>query len=745
MHQTKLSTCLIFALVASPTSARALHAQVTKPALEEHPRIGNVAWVGVKGINSNILRDSITTQATRCRGLLLKPLCVISKSPYFVERNYLDRAEIPKDELRMRVIYFRAGYRQAQVTTEIIPLDNKVNVLFHVEEGPPTKVAELNVTQKKNILTTGQINQSLLPRKGDLLNLPHIDSAKIRLRSALWDQGYGDALIFDSTHIDPVTHLAILNVMIDPVHVTTIDTINIIGNKAVSTRTISRLLGLHEGDPYRRSDMTAAQRRLYETEIFRQTLVLVPDTTDSAKFVTVSVREAPFRSMRLGVGFNTTEFGQVEIKQTRYNWLGGARRLDGRAATGNLLARQFYGKSLFGNATPLGIGKNVDTRFLNPTWEIGANVSEPFILDARASLGVGVSTHRRSIPGIVIDRGYGANASLTWRFKNNIPGSITYQFEQTRIEAGDLYFCINFGVCGLNTIEALRGRHKLSPLGLSAIAERTDDPLAPTRGYNARIEFEHASTFTASDFRYNRVSAEASKFFPHGRSVLAMHVHTGWVKPLQSTAEAIGVVATDRGILHPRKRFYGGGARSVRGFGENQLGPRVLTIDPLRLLQPSDSGGSACTIATINDGSCDPNVARSNQFVPRPLGGNTLLEGSIEYRFRITQSMKAAFFVDAGSVRGQRLNLPPGNRGAITPGFGVRYNSPVGPVRIDLGIRPGLTEDVPVVTQIMGADSTLHLVQLKTPKHYNPVDGKHGFLRGVTSRLQLHLAIGEAW
>ena len=736
----------MFVLCAIPCGPRSVFAQTKSPVFDATPRIAKVTFVGTKGVKRKVLSDSIVTQATRCRGLLLTPLCAISQSPYFVEKHYLDRAEIPRDELRIRVIYFRAGYREARVSSVVTPAKDQVDVTFSIDEGPATKISAVNIRQVVKVLTSRQIRQALLPRKGELLDLAHIDSAKIRLRGTLWDYGYGDAVILDSSEINTTAHTAVLNVTIDPAHRTTIDSVVIEGNKGVSANTIRRLLDLHEGDLYRRSEMTAAQRRLYETEIFRQTLVLVPEVQDSAKTVTVSVREAPFRSTRVGLGFNTTEFGQAELRYTLYNWFGGARRVDIRAATGNLFARQLYGKSIFGNSVPLGIGDNVDTRFLSPTWEIGATLAQPLVLDARASLGFGVSTHRRSIPGIVIDRGDGANGSLTWRFMNHVLGSLTYQFEENRVEAGDLYFCINFGVCGLNTIGALRGTHRLSPLALSMRAERTDDPLAPTRGYNARFELEHASTFTASDFGYNRLNGEASIYVPQRRAVLAIHVHAGWVKSLQGSASALGGVGDNGGIVHPRTRFYAGGAQSVRGFGENQLGPRVLTIDPARLLHPTDSAGVvACTIASITDGTCDPNIALSSEFVPRPLGGNTLIEASVEYRMPISRNMKAAVFVDAGSVLGQRLNVPSGSRSAITPGFGIRYNSPIGPVRVDLGIRPALSEELAVVTQIMNADGTLHLVQLKTLKRYNPLEGAGGFLRQITNRLQLHLAIGEAW
>ena len=85
-----------------------------------------------------------------------------------------------------------------------------------------------------------------------------------------------------------------------------------------------------------------------------------------------------------------------------------------------------------------------------------------------------------------------------------------------------------------------------------------------------------------SDYRYNRVSGEYRRYKAFGRhAVLAWRMRGGWVKALESASEALtGKVSATNSILHPRKRFYAGGAQSVRGYGENQLGPRVLTIDP---------------------------------------------------------------------------------------------------------------------------------------------------------------------
>lgn len=736
-------TCLC-ALV--PGDRQAL-AQTASAVQEERPLIEEVIFEGVKGIPEAAVRDSIETRETRCRGLLLRPLCMVSSSRFFVDRHYLDRNELPADELRIRVIYFRSGYREAQVSTDITPHGDGVNVTFRVTEGPATRVSTLAFEQTDTVLSERLLTRSLAPRPGELLDLNKVDSAALRLKGMLWDRGYADAVVVDSARMEPGAQLASVTFLIDPRRPTTIGSISIEGNEGVSDTTVTRLLGLRQGQLFSRTALTAAQRRLYESEIFRQTLVQVEETTDTAKRVTVTVREAPFRAMRVGVGFNTTNFGQSELRFTRYNFLGGARRLDVRAAIGNLLAEQLYGRSIFRSSVPVGIDGDVAAAFLRPTWEAGATLVQPFVLDARASAGLGVATHRRSIPGIVIDRGYSANASLTWRFADRVPGSVTYQFERSHIEAGDLYFCINFGVCGVRVLEALQHPHTLSPVAITAHAERADDQLAPTRGYIARLDLEHASGFTASDFRYNRLAAEANYYLPRRRSVLAFHLRGGWVNPLESTAAAVGVeTEATTGILHPRKRFYAGGARSVRGFAEGQLGPRVLTIDRLQLTSREDADpAELCTHASVRDGSCDPNVAPSGEFLPRPLGGNTLLEGSIEYRFPLTETITGAAFVDAGLVRGQRLNLPPGSRSAVTPGFGIRYTSPIGPVRIDLGIRPSLAEEVPVVTQYEDENGELQIVQLDTPLKYDPLQDSGGFLHQITSRLQLHMAIGEAW
>ena len=313
-----------------------------------------------------------------------------------------------------------------------------------------------------------------------------------------------------------------------------------------------------------------------------------------------------------------------------------------------------------------------------------------------------------------------------------------YRFEISRVDAGDIYFCINFGVCDQGTLGALRQNQILSPVSITAAINRANDPLSPSKGYRINADAEHASAFTLSDFRYNRASGDAAVYRPfRNRGTLAGHLRMGWIRALESTTTALGV-ESDAALLHPRKRFYAGGSRSVRGYGESQLGPRVLTIPSSRLREKDPDCGADTDIRT-----CDPNVEGIDRldFETRPLGGNFVVEGSAEIRFPLWKQLYGAGFVDAGYVSQKTNPELPKSKAAITPGFGVRYRSPVGPIRVDLGINPGLAETLPVVTdQTVNGDK--RLVTLAESRRFKPV-GRGAW--GVLDRLVLHLSIGEAY
>jgi outer membrane protein assembly complex protein YaeT len=709
------------------------------------PEVTELTLKGVHAFDPNELRSNIATDESHCTSVLLRPVCIFSKSPLFYKHVNLDRTELSRDMLRVMVFYYKRGYRSTRVDTTVVSTGkHSVHVTIAVSEGPPTILSQMRIVQDPRVLSRKDLRGVRQMRRGRPYNLIQLDSTVAVLDSRLWDRGYSDAIIDTVVTLDTTAHTASVEFRIDPRWRARVASIDIQGNKGVTDRTILKSLSFKPGGLYRRSDVLASQRSMYESNLFRRAAIQVPQADDSLKHVVIAVQEAPPHDARYSAGFNTIDFIQVAGHFTDYNWLSGAKRLTLDAAVGNLFARQLNGNGIFYDVGQTVVGGS-ESQYFAPTYTASADARYPWFGSPNNEAAFGVFAHRRSAPGIYVDKGYGLSATFTRTLTPRGPLSLNYRFEETNVQAGDVYFCINYGVCDATTLASLRSRQKLSPLALTFSLDKTDNPFEPRTGYRSQFDLEHASSYTASDFRYNRGVGDAAAFFPIGRhSVIAGHLRLGIVSALASTAEAVGIGDESLGenaVLHPRKRFYAGGSQSVRGYGEGQLGPRVLTISAAKVLV-NDSTNSACTAATIE--KCNPNADafRDRDFQPRPLGGNRLIEGSVEFRFPLFGPLIGATFVDAAYLAQNTSPGLPKSKAAVTPGFGVRYISPVGPVRIDVGINPSTSDDLPVVTEDV-ANGGKGLVTLDSPRLFSPTQGSG--INSLLSRLTLHLSIGEAY
>ena len=747
------SVCRGRALVAAGlllAAAPALRAQSSAEDQREAPEVTRLTIRGVKAVDASELQNSISTSASSCRSLLLRPFCWIWKSDVFYERKYLDRRELQRDVLRIRVFYWKRGYRHAAVDTAVAQSDGKARLTFRISEGKPTLVRKISVGPQTDVLSAKDIRRSVSLRAGKPLNLLMLDSSLVSLSNKLWERGYADAVVrVDTIAVDDSAYVAEVAIGIDPRWKATVAELRITGNEIITPKTIRNSLTLHEGDIFRRSDVLTSQRNLYESGLFRHAAILVPPQGDSTKIVEVQVREAPMREARASGGFNTADFVQIDGLLRHYNFLGGARRLDITGTLGNLLAAQLNNTSIFRNSL-----ENVDDAdrplFEQPTWQASAQLRQPWFQNPRNTLSLGVFAHRRATPNVFVDRGMGANVTFTRTVAERTPASATYQFALTKVEAGDLYFCVYYGVCDTPSISAQRSRQRLSPVALTASVDRTNQAFSPSAGIVGSVSFEHASSLTVSDYRYNRASADLATYYRMGRGVLAVHGRAGIVRAVSGTGAALGLAGGQSDdIVHPSKRFYAGGSQSVRGLGENQLGPRALTI-PLSKLATLGCDTSLAGIA-----QCDPNalciiaacrtpkspngrILPDRDYVPRPLGGTSVVEGNVEYRFPIWRALGGAAFVDAALVGAAGLSSLVRGDGAITPGAGIRYASPVGPIRVDVGFNPGIAEDLPVYTSVTNAQGVKQIVPLLTPRHYDPV-------KKTLEHLTFHFSIGQAF
>jgi outer membrane protein insertion porin family/translocation and assembly module TamA len=175
----------------------------------------------------------------------------------------------------------------------------------------------------------------------------------------------------------------------------------------------------------------------------------------------------------------------------------------------------------------------------------------------------------------------------------------------------------------------------LSGFGFGVDWNATDDLLDPTRGWILSGSVEPVGGVLGGDVDLYRVLTEGRFYRPLLLGVLgAMRLRIGSAEPTDGEK-----------VIPLFERFYAGGINSVRGYARRRVGP--LASD-------------------------------------EPIGGNSLVETSFELRRAVTEQIGAAVFVDAGQVSLQSWDFPFGDMQYGT-GFGLRYRSPVGPIRVDLG------------------------------------------------------------
>ena len=170
---------------------------------------------------------------------------------------------------------------------------------------------------------------------------------------------------------------------------------------------------------------------------------------------------------------------------------------------------------------------------------------------------------------------------------------------------------------------------------VTGLVERntTTNLLDPQDGSVLAVQAEQAG----GDFSLWRLTAEAKRYWPVlGRRVLAARLRVG-------VADSYG----GSGDVPLFRRFYAGGINSTRGYDRWKLGP----------------------LSTLDD----------------PVGGRTLLEGSVELRTPIWGKFGGVVFVDVGEVRRQPFTLSASDL-QFGAGVGVRYQTLIGPLRLDVGI-----------------------------------------------------------
>jgi outer membrane protein assembly complex protein YaeT len=741
------------------------------------PEVANIEFEGNVAFPDDSLRLAIYNRRTECRTFVIAPFCWLDWDFAF-QKEYLVRRELERDVVRLYVYYSERGYRGARVDTTLAydPQRAETNITFHIQEGEPVRIDSLSFVGA-DVLGEGRLLRALPVAEGDPLSLIKLEQARDSLLTRLRNEGYVHADVFLQRFI-PQDHplAARVTFEIDPGPMAHVGALNILvtGDAELSESVVREMLPFREGSVYSQADVQQGQRNLYNLEIVRNALieldtVAMSAAPDTLVPILVEVGTSTLHRVRLGGGWNMADCMSAEARWTSRNVFGGAQRLQVTGRISNILSEELHGTFFCPYS-------GVD-EFGGVNWALSTELNLPAVISPRNSLNTSLFWERQSLPDVFIREAVGLSIVLTRSFRPRMPLSLSYTPQYTGLEAAGIFFCTSLLVCSPEDVDVLEDPNWLAPLAIATTRDRTNDPLNPSQGYSAHLEVEHADGWTGSDFKYTRVAGDLSRYWELARrTVFAFRLRAGAV----GNAEFEQVEGSGLQIVNPQKRFYGGGANSVRGVPQNRLGPQILTVDPALLIGPAQvvDGDTVllghCDPEEIVAFTCDANPLEDDAFTPRPTGGTRLLEGNVEYRFAVSDNFQGVTFLDFGQVWEERTDI---DLGALewTPGLGARYFSPIGPLRVDVAYRFGGGEHLSAVTsriRPLGPDDDprqqicLDLVGVRGGAVSNEICGTNrvpipwvgqdelallappvtfGADRSFFSRIQIHLSIGQAF
>ena len=619
-------------------------------------RVAGVEFDGAFGLTARELRAAMATRPPSWipwrRGILLDDV-------------------LDDDLKRLWYLYRKRGFESAEIVDQRAQFDHangKINVTVVIDEGAQTVVGRIERTGLEVIADR-------LPRLGlqvgAPLNAEALESDRQALVTALGTAGYPHAAVDTAVDAKLIDGRRSATVHFDatPNAQQRVGAVIIRNNFDTHTSVIERELPFHVGDPVDPEALLKGQTNIYKLGIFRSVtvrplqvdterdvaavrspqssgesesgeLVVVPSESSAkasrpsadarAEAIAVSVAEKPPGSVQWGTGYNTRDgfrgFGEI----SNDNLQGMARRLSLR---GELSLQP-------GDATPSEYLGNLGFREprLNGTkWALRANV-----IAQRAT---------RSIDQFSLER-FAFIPALERTFLPGLQAGVETQIEQAQV------FDLEPDVANFNPDD--QGRLRSISVGPFAVYDGRDDPFTPRRGVFDFLRLRVAPGQLGSDIPFVKVFGQHANYFALGDELTFIYViRGGWARTYEKSD-----------IVPIRERFFLGGRTTVRGFGENEIGPvgRPFT----------DAQGN-----WVSGGN--------------PLGGNLELNVNTELRFPLVYGFGGVVFVDGGGVYMESGTGQPNSCSSCgsvslhdfrrSSGLGLRYLTPVGPISLDYGFK----------------------------------------------------------
>jgi outer membrane protein insertion porin family len=418
-----------------------------------------------------------------------------------------------------------------------------------------------------------------------------------------------------------------------------VDRVVVRGSRRTDNATIARVVGLERGDRASTLRLLEAQRRLYALGIFKRVEVSFSSGSEEAGRRDVLVRLAEGKAQRFtySLGYDSEE---------------GPRGLIGYSH-GNLFGRALRGQI---DARASGVSEEFRLVLFQPyAWGLPVQVNHILFSSEEER-----ESFRSDQLGIQVQ------ANREWlRRKGQLRAGLLYAYRLV-----DLTLNPEVPV-DENEITREQQDVQISSFTPGLVVDRRDDPINPTRGWFAAFLLEEAFEMASANEEFTKLFVQGTTLRPAGGLTIAASLRFAAIQPHGDSGPP-DLSLPQRLVTREipiSERLFGGGRTTHRAYGRDLLGIRGQTL---------------CRTGVSDETAdlCRSDLVGGDDFYPT--GGNGLALLNLDLRFPIVGSVGGVVFADGGNIWDDWRNIDL-NQAKWGAGVGVRYLSPIGPLRAEIG------------------------------------------------------------
>ncbi len=555
-----------------------------------------------------------------------------------------------KDEEAIENLYQANGFRDVKVTSTVETnykgKQNDIAVIFHINQGQQWKVMRLQVAGAGQ-LDLSSIREQFSSAEGQPYADVNVASDRNLILDYYFSHGFPAATFRYATTPGSDAQTVNLVYQISEGPREFVRQAVISGLFRTRPSLVQKRIDIQDGEPLSMVKVNDIARELTNLGIFANvnTGIQDPDGSNRYKYVLYDFDEAARYTFNIGFGLEVGQFGGTTNNLAE---AGGAK------GTSPIVSLEVNRLNFLG----LGQTISLQTRYSTLEQRESLNYIVPHFLNSpnRTLTFTILYDTTQDVQTFRVRR---EEAAVQTSQRLNRASTVLLRFAYRRDAP-------NVTIPALNTA-AFTEPVRIGELSASYIQDHRDNPADAHRGFWNTVDTGIAGNFFGSQRNFYRLLARNATYTSLGRNlVFARQTQIGAIIPfsIPTTLNAFNVIPLP-------DRFFGGGGVSMRGFGDNQAGPRDIG-------NPSELPGA-------------PASPTATGF---PIGGNGLLFNTFELRFPLLYpNLSGVFFHDMGNIYSTFGDISLGyrqnnnrdfNYAVQAAGFGIRYKTPLGPVRVDL-------------------------------------------------------------